>query len=304
MPATDTTKILGLPQFVGTDKPSWMSDFNGAMSIIDSSYGNLQASVGDVPAQISKIEADVQTATTATQQVQTNLDNLQTTVTQQGTEIDTTKSSITTVQSQLTSTNDTVSQLSSTVSGQATSISTNANQISSLGTRVTALENKPESSSTPTTYLGDLWSGSAWGANNNFILTVSSTDYVNPSNMKMTLKYLTGCISGGVRTALQFQTLTSGFLCFAKFSGNILNLTNSTSLSSVSYEVLSTATVTTVDYKAWLNTIIAFCYNSNTYLALNGVNTAIITNNSYYNIIMPGNINDGSGRGMNWTLTP
>lgn len=35
MASTNKTPNLGLPQFIGTDKPSWLVDFNGAMHIID-----------------------------------------------------------------------------------------------------------------------------------------------------------------------------------------------------------------------------------------------------------------------------
>lgn len=35
MSATNKTANYELPKFVGTDKPSWLTDFNGAMTKID-----------------------------------------------------------------------------------------------------------------------------------------------------------------------------------------------------------------------------------------------------------------------------
>ena len=43
MAATNTTPNLELSQFVGSDKPDWLTDYNGDMSKIDSSYGAVDA---------------------------------------------------------------------------------------------------------------------------------------------------------------------------------------------------------------------------------------------------------------------
>lgn len=40
MSYSETTPILGLPQITETDVPSWLTDFNEGMSIIDESYGS------------------------------------------------------------------------------------------------------------------------------------------------------------------------------------------------------------------------------------------------------------------------
>jgi hypothetical protein len=41
MSATNKTANYELPEFVGTDKPSWLTDFNGAMTKIDTALHNL-----------------------------------------------------------------------------------------------------------------------------------------------------------------------------------------------------------------------------------------------------------------------
>lgn len=46
MSATTKTTYLDLPQFIGTDVPSWLGDFNGAMKKIDTGYNNVDIKAG------------------------------------------------------------------------------------------------------------------------------------------------------------------------------------------------------------------------------------------------------------------
>ena len=48
MSATNKTTYLDLPQFIGTDVPSWLGDFNGAMEKIDTGYNNVDIKAGQV----------------------------------------------------------------------------------------------------------------------------------------------------------------------------------------------------------------------------------------------------------------
>ena len=42
MSATNSTPIINLPLFIGTDKPAWLTDWNGAMNTIDTAIASLQ----------------------------------------------------------------------------------------------------------------------------------------------------------------------------------------------------------------------------------------------------------------------
>ena len=65
---TNSTPNIGLPQFIGTDKPTWLGDFNGAMSAIDTKVGSIDAAVATVDAKADNAVADASGAvTTATQ---------------------------------------------------------------------------------------------------------------------------------------------------------------------------------------------------------------------------------------------
>lgn len=64
MSATNTTTYLNLPQFIGTDVPSWLGDFNGAMEKIDTGYNNVNIKTGQATstANSASSKADVNSA--------------------------------------------------------------------------------------------------------------------------------------------------------------------------------------------------------------------------------------------------
>lgn len=64
---TNSTTNLSLPQFVGTDKPTWLGDVNGAMQAIDAYAGSNDAAIAAVDAKADNAVADAASAvTTAT----------------------------------------------------------------------------------------------------------------------------------------------------------------------------------------------------------------------------------------------
>lgn len=64
---TNSTANLALPQFIGTDKPTWLGDVNGAFSAIDSKVGTIDADIAATDAKADNAVADAANAvTTAT----------------------------------------------------------------------------------------------------------------------------------------------------------------------------------------------------------------------------------------------
>ena len=63
MSATNNTTYLNLPQFIGTDVPSWLGDFNGAMEQIDTGYNNVDIKAGQAAstANSASSKADINT---------------------------------------------------------------------------------------------------------------------------------------------------------------------------------------------------------------------------------------------------
>lgn len=66
---TNSTANLALPQFIGTDKPTWLGDVNGAFAAIDSYAGTndaaVAAAVADASSAVSQASSAVNTANTA-----------------------------------------------------------------------------------------------------------------------------------------------------------------------------------------------------------------------------------------------
>lgn len=73
MSATNKTANYELPEFVGTDKPSWLTDFNGAMTKIDTALHDL--SVGQANGVTKQyVDKQIATVTTALNNLQNKVD--------------------------------------------------------------------------------------------------------------------------------------------------------------------------------------------------------------------------------------
>lgn len=59
MSATNTTTYYEFPVFVGSDKPAWLVDWNGAMNSIDSAIHEAKAEADANASSISSIQSDV-----------------------------------------------------------------------------------------------------------------------------------------------------------------------------------------------------------------------------------------------------
>lgn len=116
MGATNKTPNIELPQFVGTDKPSWLGDFNGAMNTIDVFAGKTTGDIGTVTgtANAAKSAADAASASVTA---------LETTVNQHTTEISDTMADVSSLEADVQQINTKLNSLDVTeivgVSGNA-----------------------------------------------------------------------------------------------------------------------------------------------------------------------------------------
>ena len=83
---TNKTANYDLPQFVGTDKPTWLGDFNEAMSDIDagmhknaSDIASMQSDVTNAVATASRASQDVTALTTTVNSLSSTVTSVQTT---------------------------------------------------------------------------------------------------------------------------------------------------------------------------------------------------------------------------------
>ena len=60
MGSTNKTANIGLSQFIGTDKPTWLVDYNNDMSVIDEAIGELQNDSGLIDTAIAELQTNVQ----------------------------------------------------------------------------------------------------------------------------------------------------------------------------------------------------------------------------------------------------
>lgn len=100
MASTNQTSVLKLPLFVGTDKPSWLGDWNSAMTAIDTAIGTAK---GDI-ASASNAATAAQAKAEEVEASVTNISNVQTTQAQEIQEL----------QTQATGFQDSISQQSTT----------------------------------------------------------------------------------------------------------------------------------------------------------------------------------------------
>lgn len=59
MSATNSTPTINLPVFIGTDKPAWLVDWNGAMNAIDSAIAALQTAESGTAASLAALSNSV-----------------------------------------------------------------------------------------------------------------------------------------------------------------------------------------------------------------------------------------------------
>lgn len=123
--STNKTANYELPQFVGSDKPTWLGDFNTAMSTID---GGMAKNKSDIESMDSRVSSAESSASQASQNVATltgRVNTLQTNV-------ESATSTANNAQSTATSALNTANTANGKADTNATNIATNTSDISAL----------------------------------------------------------------------------------------------------------------------------------------------------------------------------
>jgi len=76
MSATNSTPIINLPLFIGSDKPAWLTDWNGAMNIIDAAIANLQTAESGTATSLASLAQSVEALSGTVSQHTTSLQTL------------------------------------------------------------------------------------------------------------------------------------------------------------------------------------------------------------------------------------
>lgn len=126
---TNATTNYELPQFVGTDKPTWLGDFNEAMADIDA---GMHENASDIASMASDVTNAVSTASQASQDVTTLTGTVNT--------LSGTVSSVQTTANNASQTASSALNTANTANGKADAnsaiIATNSSDISTLQTKV------------------------------------------------------------------------------------------------------------------------------------------------------------------------
>lgn len=107
MSATNSTPTISLPLFIGTDKPAWLVDWNGAMNAIDSAIAALQTAESGTSSALAALSNSVAA--------------LSNTVSQQTTAIETVTQSVNQLAGNVTTINGNINTINSLIgNGQPT----------------------------------------------------------------------------------------------------------------------------------------------------------------------------------------
>lgn len=99
MSATNSTTNYELPLFIGTDKPSWLGDFNGAMNKIDTSIKGNKDEIDSLKTRMTATETVANTASSTASTALTNANNAQTSANSAQTTADTANTAASAAQS-------------------------------------------------------------------------------------------------------------------------------------------------------------------------------------------------------------
>lgn len=223
MSSTNKTPNYGLPQYIDTDKPTFLGDFNDAMGIIDKGMNDNKNSAGEGSNKMDEANArigDAEKTLTETQNQVDSISGLADTIE-------------TKVQTALTQAND-----AATKSGQANTNSTaavnaanqastdanaalqqaqgNVSQINGLDARVTALESAPKVTVIKTNYSIGSWAPNIASGNKTNSFSIDAPDGTKISKVNL----INGKSSGTGSSLLVRENDVSGEVIFQYLNSN------------------------------------------------------------------------------------
>lgn len=223
MSSTNKTPNYGLPQYIDTDKPTFLGDFNDAMGIIDKGMNDNKNSAGEGSNKMDEANArigDAEKTLTETQNQVDSISGLADTIE-------------TKVQTALTQAND-----AATKSGQANTNSTaavtaanqastdansalqqaqgNVSQINGLDARVTALESAPKVTVIKTNYSIGSWAPNVASGNKTNSFSIDAPDGTKISKVNL----INGRRSGIGSSLVVRENDGSGVVIFQYISSN------------------------------------------------------------------------------------
>lgn len=241
MSATNLTKNLKLPQFVASDKPSWLGDVNGAMKNIDDGIGVIKGDITKASdtASSAKSQSDANTVTLGN--VNTELENIGNRVTaleagggteqleqrvnSLGTDVEALKTKADTFEENISQNGTNITNLTGRVTTVEAKVKTNADNITSLQTTTNGLITTVEQHSNRLTRT----ESDATNALNkgNEALATSNIASTNASNALSKVNNLESISSGFTTYSLSnfsgaFTKVSPFYAIYTKYNANFL----------------------------------------------------------------------------------
>ena len=223
MSSTNKTPNYGLPQYINTDKPTFLGDFNDAMGIIDKGMNDNKNSAGEGSNKMDEANSRIGDAEETLTETQNQVDG----ISGLADEIEGK------VQTALTQAND-----AATKSGQANTNSTaavnaanqastdanaalqqaqgNVSQINGLDARVTALESAPKVTVIKTNYSLGSWAPNIASGNKTNSFSIDAPDGTKISKVNL----INGSSSGTGSSLLVRENGVSGEVIFQYLNSN------------------------------------------------------------------------------------
>ena len=211
--STNKTANYELPQFIGSDKPTWLGDFNTAMATIDGGMAENKSDIESMDSRVSSAEA---TASQASQNVSALTTRVST--------VETSVSSATTTANNAQQTATSALNTANTANGKADS---NASDIASLQTDVESIFTG-ESYVSGESNTNKKWidGKSIYRLNGSFSVTASTTtsEITLPATNMDTLVHINGLIkqSNGDCIELNYESGQNLCLIFYRKSNNTI----------------------------------------------------------------------------------
>ena len=115
MASTNKTQNLELSQFLGTDKPAWLADYNSDMEKIDNAFGNLSTEVSNIPLIKEELEEQDESLSARIDNVNTKILEMEEVNQQEAQELITLKNNYETMHHELVLTDEKVQENSADI---------------------------------------------------------------------------------------------------------------------------------------------------------------------------------------------
>lgn len=247
MSATNQTSNYELPLFIGTDKPSWLGDFNGAMNKIDTSIKGNKDEIDSLKTRMTATETVANTASSNASTALTNANTAQSTANTALSNAETAdtkavgaQSTANTALSNASTAQTTADSANSTAQSALALGNSNASDIAKFNLTIfetpTNVTSSVGSISTNTLQVAKNSDGSLGKIYGNIYITGGTTQSSTPVNISF---------NTSLRPTSEFTIANAGYM-------RIMDTTGKIGISPVSLTISTSGTVTVTQF-SWFN---------------------------------------------------